>query len=152
MSGSTLARAADELEPQLARLRDLVGGVDRRGLRVGAGDDVAQARLASGVVAASRRLGDRAHERGDALPEALLEVVEVGIGVLEHVVQHARGDDLVGVVAPAQQLRDLQRVQDERRPIGVAALARVVLGGELQRATRDRQLRDEARELGLPHW
>ena len=64
--------------------------------------------------------------------------------------QHARGDDLVGVVAPAQQLRDLQRVQDERRPIGVAALARVVLGGELQRATRDRQLRDEARELAYP--
>jgi hypothetical protein len=68
------------------------------------------------------------------------------VGVLDHVVQHPGGDDRVGVVPPAQQLRDLERMQDEGRVVGLAALSAVLLGRELQRAARDRQLADEARE------
>ena len=63
-----------------------------------------------------------------------------------YVVEHARGDDVVGVAAVAQELRDLERVQDERRVVGVAALVAVALGGVLQRVAGQRQLGDEAGE------
>jgi hypothetical protein len=41
------------------------------------------------------------------------------------VMEHARRDDRVRIVAAAQQLRDLERVQDERRLVGLAPLTGV---------------------------
>ena len=56
---------------------------------------------------------------GDARAEPLDQLVAPDPRVLDHVVQHGGGDDLVGVAAAAEQMRDLQRVQDERRVVGV---------------------------------
>jgi hypothetical protein len=61
-------------------------------------------------------------------------------------VQHAGGDDLVGVVAPAQQRRDLQRMQDERRRVRLADLSAVARRSEVEGPPRHGQLVDEARE------
>ena len=61
--------------------------------------------------------------------------------------EHARGDDLVRIAPAAQELRDLERVQDERGVIGLPPLALVVLGGELQRVVGHRERVDEARKL-----
>jgi hypothetical protein len=66
-------------------------------------------------------------------------------------VQHGGGDHLVGVAAPAEQMRHLQRVQDERRVVGRAVLAGMARGRELQSGVRDRESVDEARELHRPY-
>ena len=79
--------------------------------------------------------------------EPLLQLGVADAGVLDHVVQHAGGDDLVRVVAAAQELRDFQRMQDERRLVGRPALPRVPRRRELERAARDRQVLDEGREV-----
>jgi hypothetical protein len=60
-------------------------------------------------------------------------------------VQDAGRHHVVGVVAPAQQLRDLERVQGERRAVGLPALAAVAVGGEGQRGLGDRQVLYERR-------
>ena len=52
--------------------------------------------------------------------------------------QYPRGDDLVPIVAASQQLRDLERVQNERRVIARAALAGVASRSVLERSSRDR--------------
>jgi len=62
-------------------------------------------------------------------------------------VQHAGGDDLVRVAAGAQELGDLQRVEDEGGVVGLSALAFVALGGELQGAAGQRQPVRECRKF-----
>ena len=61
--------------------------------------------------------------------------------------EDAGGDDLVRVAAGAQELRDLQRVQDEGGVVGLSALALVALGGELQRAAGQWQPVHECRKF-----
>ena len=138
---------ARERHPQLAHLGDLVGRVDGERVAARVHHRRAQPRLALRVGAAARRLRHRADERGDAGSEALLELERRRVRVLEAVMEHPGGDHVVGVAAAAQELRDLERVQDEGGVVGLPPLAVVVLGRELERVPGHRQLVDEARKL-----
>jgi hypothetical protein len=46
--------------------------------------------------------------------KACRELVLADSGILDDVMQHACGDDLIRIVAAAQQMRDLEGMQDER--------------------------------------
>jgi hypothetical protein len=61
-------------------------------------------------------------------------------------VEDRRRDHLVAVVAAAEQLGDLERVQDERGAVGRAALAAMAERGERERAARQRALVEQARK------
>ena len=123
--GGLLARGgrpvARQHHPQLAHLGDPCPPRRRRGRH---GRSRRPRRAAAPCARRrGRRAGfrDRAHQRRNLRPEALLELERRGVGVLQAVVQHAGGDDLVRVAAGAQELRDLQRVQDEGGVVGLGA-------------------------------
>ena len=84
-------------------------------------------------------------------PKRACDVLGRGRGVLDHVVQDARRDDLVVQVAAAEQRGDLERVQDERRVVGLAQLARVHQGRVLHRPADRRALGQERRDRGVAH-
>ena len=88
---------------QLACLRDLVRGEDDAGLLTGSGDLASQGRLALGAVLDRGVVADRRHEPGDALAEAARELGLLDVSVLEHIVEHAGGDHLLGVAGLVQQ-------------------------------------------------
>ena len=101
-----------------------------RGLPAGARDLSSQGRLALVVVLDRGVLADRLDEPRDVLAEALRELAHVGVGRLEHVVEDAARDDLVGTARMAQLRRHLERVLH---------VASVALLGELEGRPRQRQ-------------
>ena len=113
-------------------------------------DRVAQPRLALGVGAvAATGSRDRAHQRRrPRAPKRCSSSRGVASVSSMAVVEHAGGDDLVRVAAGAQQLRDLERVQDERRRRSASRRWPVVaLGGELQGAAGQWQPVHECRKF-----
>ena len=77
----------------------------------------------------------------------LAQLLGGGLGLLEDVVQHAGGHDLVAEPGADEERGDLERVQEERRRVGLPALAIVALRGEVDRRTRERPVGDEGRQL-----
>jgi hypothetical protein len=144
-SSDSAAGIAQRLGAQLAGLGDLVGGEDRHRLRAVAGDLLAQRGLALGVVGDRRVVAEDLDEVGDPVAEALADVLGRGVGVLDEVVQQAGGDDLVVEAPVAQEHGDLQRVQDERREVGVAALPAVQVLRVRVGLARQREVGDERR-------
>jgi hypothetical protein len=65
-------------------------------------------------------------------------------------VQQRRGDDLVLEPAAVEELGDLERVQDERREVGGAALPGVELDGVGEGGPGDGQRLEERRRSGRP--
>jgi hypothetical protein len=85
-----------ELHPDLADLGHLVGGVHHRLVAAGGADPLAQLALGLVLVRDRRVVADGGDELGDLRAEAHFEIAEVLVGVLEHVVQHGRGHDVIG--------------------------------------------------------
>ena len=129
------SRAA-RAHPQLAGLRDLVRGEDRRGALARLRHLQPQGGLALEGVLDRRVVAHGGDQLGHVGPEALLEVGALGVGVLEHVVQDAGGHHLVGVAGLVQQAGDLDRMGHERQIVDVALLARVAALGEGERVSR----------------
>jgi hypothetical protein len=113
------------------------------GVAPGAPDLLALRALALGPVRERRVVAERGDESGDPLAERLAQLVGRGVGGLDRVVEQPRGDDLVVEPAVAEQARHLERVQDERGEVRVAALAGVVRGGVGEGGSRDRERLDE---------
>ena len=74
------------------------------------------------------------------------QLVGSDVGVLDGVVQHAGCDDLVRAAAAVQEVGNLERMQDERSPVGLALLPSMAGCRELQRTPGQGQVVDEARE------
>ena len=74
------------------------------------------------------------------------QLLDGDLRVLDGVVEHPRRHDLVGESAAVKQMGDLERMQDERGAVGLALLAAVAGGGELERAPGQRQVVNEGRE------
>jgi hypothetical protein len=81
-----------------------------------------QPRLALAVGIFRCGLGGGTDEPRHLETEALAELGRIDTGVLDDVVQDGGSDDLITESPAAQQLRDLERVQDERRAIGLPPL------------------------------
>ena len=124
-----LARGRRGREPQLPRLGHLVGGEYGQRLVAGGPHLLAQRGLAGRVADDVLVLGDRDHEIGDVVAELLAQVLAVDAGLLDDVVQDARGDDVVGRAGLLQQQGNLDRMGDERRSVDPASLSRVGAGG-----------------------
>jgi len=71
-------------------------------------------RLLAALEADPGELGDALDERCDVRPESGSELVEVGIGVLDHVVQQRGGNRLLVEVELGADQGDAERVVDER--------------------------------------
>jgi hypothetical protein len=56
-----------------------------------------------------------ANEPRDWVAEALAHLGDRGVGVLDEVVEDSGGDEVIVVAGAAEQLGDLERMQDERR-------------------------------------
>ena len=107
---------------------------------------VLRLRLLAALEADAGELGDALHEQRDVRPERSLELVEVGLGVLDHVVQQRRGDRLLVEVELRADQGDAERVVDERLA-GAAHLAAVCPLGLVEGAAD--QLLVDARVVGL---
>src|SRR5919106_3102061 len=125
---------------QRLRLRELVGRVDRRGTRV-VGHPGAVLALALLVGLDRGVLGHHADQLGDAGAEPLRDLGEVGVGVLQHVVEQRGRDDLVIEALRVQQPSDRGRMID----VGVVSTPRAVmrLDGQLVRLLEERRASDE---------
>ena len=66
------------------------------------------------------------------------ELCSGGRGLLQHVVQQARRDDLVWLTVITQQAAHLNRMGNERRVVDLPVMIRVPGGGELERSLRQR--------------
>ena len=80
----------------------------------------------------SRQLGDALDERGDLGAELGAELVELGVRVLDDVVEERGGDRLLVEVELGAELRDRPRVVDELLA-RAARLAAVRALGEVER-------------------
>ena len=129
---------------ELADLGDLVGGVDGEAVAPGQPHAVAHvvlARLLVGDRGVVAHAGDEvAHRR----PEALGQLGSLRGGVLEHVMQHRRGDDVIGIALAPQQRRHLDRMYEERRAVGKAPLTGMAGLREVQRSAGEWKLSREA--------
>jgi MFS family permease len=132
---------------QLADLRDLVGCVHGGREAAGAAHPLAHIVLTLLLVLDRRVVADERDEIRDLGPEARFELRALGIGVLEDVVEHRGGDDVVRVTAALEQRGDLDRVQNELGAVGVAALPGMPLAREVHRVAGERQVPEET-ELG----
>ena len=103
--------------------------------------------LGLGVLAAleldPRQLGDALDELGDLVAELVLDRLQVGVRVLDDVVEERGGDRLLVEVQLGEDLRDAERVVDE-----------LLAGAALLALVRHRRERERARdqiavELGL---
>ena len=101
--------------------------------------------LALGVILDRGVVGDGRDQPGDLGAEAPLELLDAGVGVLQHVVEDSGGDDLVRVAGLVQQAGHLRGMGEERRRVGVARLALVPPGGEGERVAGQRRAIDEVR-------
>ena len=103
-------------------------------------------RLLAALEADPRQLGDALDELGDVGPERGPQLVEVGLGVLDHVVQQRRRDRLLVEVELGADQGDAERMVDERLA-GAAHLAAVGALGLVEGAAD--QLLVDARVVGL---
>ena len=103
-------------------------------------------RLLAALEADPGELGDALDELRDVRPERGPELVEVGLGVLDHVVQQRCGDRLLVEVELRADQGDAERVVDERLA-GAPHLAAVGALGLVERAAD--QLLVDARVVGL---
>jgi len=91
----------------------------------------------AGAVAGDRRvLAEDDHERGDPGAEPLVQIGGLGARLLDRVVEHSGGHDIVGRAHVGEQRRHLDGVQDERRPVGRPPLAGMLLDRVGQRGQR----------------
>lgn len=93
---------------------DLVGCEDPLRLDPGRGDSATKLALAFLVVVDLEVFGQRADDHRDFHPEALTQRPETQPGVLEDVVEQARGDQLLVHPVLGEQLGHRQRVLDKR--------------------------------------
>jgi hypothetical protein len=143
-------RSGGEQKPQLSHLRDLVGGVDGGGISAEALHPLAELILPLLLVLDRGIAADRSHQSRDLRTEPRLELRVIGVGVLEHVVQHRRGEHVIRIAGAIEQGRDLDRVQHERGVVGLPTLLRVRLHGEPDRDLGQGQMPKEAEmRLGL---
>ena len=107
---------------------------------------VLRVRLLAGLEGRPRQLRDALDQLGDLVAELGLELVEVGLGVLDDVVQERRRERLLVQVELGADLRDRPRMVDERLA-GAPRLTLVRGGGEAERARE--QLLVDARVVRL---
>jgi hypothetical protein len=62
-----------------------------------------------------------------------LQIAQLCVRVLDHVVEHPRRHHLVGIAPLVKQAGDLDRMRDERKIVDVTRLAGVALIGEGKR-------------------
>jgi hypothetical protein len=138
--GALEPATAAQADPQLAGLRDLVGGEYEGGPLAGLGDLLAQGGPAASVVVDRGVVAHGRHQLCHLGSEAFLEVAGLGVRVLEHVVQHAGGHHLVGVTGLAQKACGLDGVRHEGDiAIDLALLSGVTLVGEREGLARERR-------------
>ena len=107
---------------------------------------VLRLRLLAALEADPRQLRDALDELGDVGPERRPQLVEVGLGVLDHVVQQRGRDRLLVEVQLRADQRDAERMVDERLA-GAPDLAAVRPLGLVEGAAD--QLLVDARVVGL---
>ena len=112
-----------------AQVVEAVGELDQDHADVlGHRDDHLPVVLGLGVLAALEldpgQLGDAVDELGDLVAELVLDRLQVGVGVLDDVVEERGGDRLLVEVELGEDLRDAERVVDEL--LARAALLAVV--------------------------
>ena len=107
---------------------------------------VLRLRLLAALEADPGQLGDALDELRDVRPERGSQLVEVGLGVLDHVVQQRRGDRLLVEVELGADQGDAERMVDERLA-GAPHLAAVGALGLVEGAAD--QLLVDARVVGL---
>ena len=119
---------------QVAEVGDLVRRVDEDGPLAPRFDLVAVVLLPALVGLDVLVLRHRLDEVVDLGAERLLDLLERRVGVLDHVVEERRGQDLLVVVARGmEQSRQLRGVVDVGRAVALPLLALVGLAGELVR-------------------
>ena len=138
-----VARGSDA---DLANLRELVRREHRRGFGSRGRDLPAQARLALDGIPYRRVFAHGLHQPGDHRAEAHAQLDRRRVRAFEDVVEKARGHDPLGVAEHVQQRPDLERVEEERRRVGLAQLPGVTLGRELEGLRR----KGEVVEVGGP--
>lgn len=114
----------------------LSAGVDRDGVASELGYLLSQCRLAGLVGLDLRVLGHRPHQFGDLRAEAIADLLRMDACVLDAVVQDPGRDHVLGVPGVVKKCRDLERVQNERRPVRLAVLTAVQLSGPGKRLAR----------------
>ena len=120
-----------------AHVVQAVGQLDQHHPQVlGHGDDHLAVVLDLGLLAAREadpgQLGDPVHQQRHLVAEAHAHVVELGVGVLDHVVQECGGDRGRVELQLGADVGDRQRVVDERLA-ALAHLPGVVVAGIVER-------------------
>jgi hypothetical protein len=118
---------------QFTQVGELVGRVDRRRPHAGSLDLGAQSVLARDPIADALILGQRRDDLGDLGAEAVADLGDGQLGILDAVVKEGGGNrDVVGAEI-GEQLRDLDRVREVRLTVGTQ-LPVVNQRGEVERA------------------
>jgi len=137
------------LEAQFADLGDLVGGEYHQRLGAGLCDLFARRHLPCCIAADRSVLGDGEDKRGDFHPEPGPQFGRVSVGLLDDVVQSARGDHVIGRVSVEEKARDLAGMDDERCAVDRAALPPVPLFGIRERCPRPRKPKQTVAHAGF---
>ena len=122
--GTDASPFAPDLVGELADFGDLAGGEHQRGVMVRVAYLLAKCMHALRV-AADAVVGGRLDKLRDGCAEACSQLRRADVGVLQHAVQQAGGDEDIRAARITQQPRDFRQMLDERRAIALAALAGV---------------------------